>query len=92
MLPTLIVLIALSANGFRIACQPGEVLGWYENLISRLPEWIYKPLGGCAKCFAGQIALWSYFIHPNGIFIHVLFIFSTIAVTYFIELIIMRYE
>ena len=86
------VLIALSANGFRIACQPNEVLGWYENLISRLPEWLYKPLGGCAKCFAGQIALWSYFVMDHSVFIHVLFVFTTITITYITELIILKYE
>lgn len=26
-------------------------------------SWFYKPLGGCYKCFTGQLALWAYLFH-----------------------------
>ena len=34
----------------------------YQNCSGkrRLPEWIFKPIIGCFKCVAGQIALWTY--------------------------------
>jgi len=39
--------------------EPGEVFGWAKGYIYKTcPEWLYKPLTGCAKCHAGQVALW----------------------------------
>lgn len=31
---------------------------WFD-LLAKLHPWIAKPLGDCAFCFAGQLALWS---------------------------------
>ena len=31
----------------------------YHRLIARLPDWLYKPLGGCGMCFTGQLTLWG---------------------------------
>lgn len=39
--------------------QPNEVFGWLKDWIQRTcPDWLYKPLIGCPKCHAGQVALW----------------------------------
>ena len=38
--------------------EPDQVFGWLKGLLSRLPEWLYLPLIGCAKCHAGQVAFW----------------------------------
>lgn len=35
-----------------------DMFNWYGRLISRLPGWIYKPLGLCSMCFSGQLAFW----------------------------------
>lgn len=43
-----------------ILTQPGEILSAYGDFLSRLPEWAGKPLGLCAKCFAGQISFWYF--------------------------------
>lgn len=43
------------------------ILGWYSRFLRKLryerrviPDWIYKPLGGCCICFTGQLAVWYY--------------------------------
>ena len=48
--------------------NPGNA--WF-SLLSRMRDaggwrsWIASPLGGCAKCFSGQLALWtSSFVTP----------------------------
>lgn len=30
----------------------------YRLLIDSLPSYLYKPLGGCAVCFSGQLSFW----------------------------------
>lgn len=88
-----LVLIAISAVGFaRVLTQPNEIMGWYANILLRVPEWIAKPLGGCAKCFGGQVAFWYYITIWDNLFNHLLFTLSVITLTYIIELIINRYE
>jgi hypothetical protein len=41
--------------------EPHTPLSWYGRLIDRLPWYLQKPLGGCYKCFTGEVLLW-YFI------------------------------
>lgn len=36
-------------------------LSWYGRLIKKLPWYICKPIGGCYKCFTGEVFLW-YFV------------------------------
>jgi len=44
-------------------------LSWYRKLIERLPWWLCKPLGGCYRCFTGQICLWYFvFTKPFRLF------------------------
>ena len=60
-----IIKISLIAFIFIKLGEPGEVFAWYQKLISGLPddmEWLWKPLGGCLRCFAGQSLFWYYLI------------------------------
>ena len=41
--------------------MPKSILSWYDKLIGKLPDYLYKPLGGCYMCFTGEVFLW-YFI------------------------------
>lgn len=47
---------------FYILGEPGQFLGWYQKLIGRLPEVLWKPLGGCLECVTGQVCFWFYLI------------------------------
>jgi len=38
--------------------QPGQVFSPIKSAASRLPDWLYLPIIGCAKCHAGQVAFW----------------------------------
>lgn len=40
--------------------EPGMILNWLHAYLSRLPDIIFKPLIGCYKCVAGQMAFWVY--------------------------------
>jgi hypothetical protein len=56
-----ILKISLIAFMFCALGSEGMIFEWYQNIICKLPEWLCKPLGGCYKCFTGQVCLW-YFI------------------------------
>lgn len=56
--------ISLIAFVFVKLGEPDEIFAFYQRLISRLPDFIYKPLGGCLKCFTGQVCFW-YFLIEN---------------------------
>lgn len=54
-----------------ITVMPNEpILNWWFRLGYRLgikrvgneevARWFYKPIWGCEKCFAGQLALWGF--------------------------------
>ena len=43
---------------------PDMIFAWYGKLIAKLPCWVYYPLGGCFKCFVGQVCFW-YFLITN---------------------------
>lgn len=44
-------------------------LSWYGLLINKLPWYICKPIGGCYKCFTGEVFLWYFiFTKPFDIF------------------------
>lgn len=38
--------------------EPGALLYLVRLVAAKLPMWLYLPLVGCAKCHAGQVALW----------------------------------
>lgn len=66
--------------------EPGEIFDWYQRLIGKLPERIWKPLGGCAKCLSGQIAFWYFLFTGDYNFVnHIFLTASTILVTILIE-------
>ncbi len=45
-----------------------DIFYWYQNMISYLPVWLFKPLGGCYICFTGQVCLWYFlFMKPFNI-------------------------
>jgi hypothetical protein len=55
--------------------EPEELFSWYGTLIYKLPLWIWKPLGGCLKCFCGQILFWYYiFTFPYNLKEHLFFV------------------
>ncbi|HCC71261.1 MAG TPA: hypothetical protein DEQ09_08945 [Bacteroidales bacterium] len=68
----------------------GNILGFYGQLIKRLPEWAAMPLGLCAKCFAGQVAFWSYFFTclQYNVLQH---LFAVVFTIFFTELIVVIY-
>jgi hypothetical protein len=62
-------------------CEPGMIFSWYGKQINKLPDWLYNPLGGCVKCFAGQVSFWGYLVvyfHPYNLFEHIVFTSSSI--------------
>jgi len=78
-----------------ILIEDGHIFDFYGKLLRKLPYWIGGPLGLCAYCIGGQIALW-YFVYriffiPERYnpFIHLSFISVTI---FFIHLILYVYE
>ena len=57
--------------------EPGELFGWYQKLIGYLPDWLWKPLGGCVKCFTGQVCFWFYlfkYYESYSLFDHAIFV------------------
>lgn len=39
--------------------EPDQVFGWAKAwAYKKLPDWLFMPVIGCAKCHAGQAALW----------------------------------
>lgn len=54
----------------------GTIFYWYQKLIKRLPIWINFPLGGCYKCFTGQVCFWYFIIRKPFNIIELLFFVS----------------
>jgi len=57
-----IIKISLICFVFYQIGQPGELLDWYQKLIADLPEWLWRPIGGCLMCFTGQVCFHYYWI------------------------------
>lgn len=79
---------------FLICTEEGMIFAWYYKMIQKLPDFLYKPAGGCNLCFAGQTSLWYYFIahwHAYNFFTHLVFISATILIVLIIDKII-NYE
>lgn len=69
-----------------VLTMPGEILGFYGDFLERVHAvrpWLAKPLGYCAKCFAGQVALWSFpfYWHEFNPVRHALAVTTTILFT-----------
>jgi hypothetical protein len=65
-----------------VLVQPGNIFAHYGNWLETLPDWLGKPLGLCAKCFAGQCGFWwwtcHHFAEPEKMFSTPLFTASAI--------------
>jgi len=79
--------ISLIAFIFWHLTDPEMIFAWYGKLISRLPNWLYYPLGGCLKCFTGQVCFWYFifFIHPYNLIDHLFFTSSGIFLSLIYE-------
>ena len=42
------------------------LLSWYGRIIEKFPWWLCKPLGGCYRCFVGQLCFWYLLIGDYG--------------------------
>jgi len=75
-----------------ILMSPGMIFSFYAKLIDRIPwDWLYKPLGGCSLCFAGQIGFWYYLgthFREYDFFDHVFFVSGVILVVMILDKII----
>lgn len=86
LLTTLLLLALSGVCVSRIITQPGEIFSFYYNWIDKLPDYLFKPLGGCAKCFTGQLAFWSYiFLFDYNLFYHILFTLSAVTIAYILN-------
>jgi len=73
-----------------ILIEEGQIFSFYGDLLGRLPDWLSQPLGLCAYCFGGQVALWYFiFIPEYNFFTHISFVAITI---FLIHLILYVYE
>jgi len=71
-----ILKISLIAFMFSALTQEEHsLLSWYGRLIEKLPWWLCKPLGGCYRCFTGQVCFWYLVIGKREI-LEILFLTS----------------
>jgi hypothetical protein len=66
---------------FVVLTSPGMIFYFWYKLIDHLPDALFKPLGGCNMCSAGQAGAWFYLIkyfHSYNFFEHIFFISGTI--------------
>lgn len=64
-----------------VLCDEGMIFNFYYRWIEKLPDWLFKPLGGCEYCFGGQLALWYYLIRHFGdysLITHIVFVSGVI--------------
>lgn len=73
-----IIKIALISYTFYALGEPGEIFAFYQRWINKLPEYLWKPLGGCFKCFAGQVAFWYFIFFKEYDLIEHLFFVSAV--------------
>lgn len=99
-----ILILSLILSLFSICCiliLPNEkisfkIISFLSSLVKH--EHINYILFQCEKCFAGQLALWSYVIMSllgyleYNLILHVAFVFSTISITFILSLIIQVLE
>lgn len=78
------VMVAVFAVVFTcILIDEDMIFGFWGKWIAQLPDKLEYPLGGCAYCFAGQIAVWYYlFLEDYDVFNHVFFVSTTIFITH----------
>ncbi len=48
---------------YRFILAYETILNWWFRFGSRYErKWFYRPIWGCAKCFAGQLSFWSWLL------------------------------
>jgi hypothetical protein len=57
-----IIKISIICYIFYILGESGMIFNFWQRWIEKLPQWLYKPLGGCYKCLTGQAILHYYWI------------------------------
>ncbi len=83
--------IAIIAYVFILLTEEGMIFAWWYKLIRRLPDVLYKPLGGCQACFSGQVSLWYFLVmrfDSYNFFEHLFFVAATILTVIIIDKII----
>lgn len=84
-----IITVGICAYVFVILTSPGMIFNFYYRLIDKIKwDWLFKPLGGCLLCFAGQCGLWFYLIkhlHSYNFFEHIFFICGTILIVMILD-------
>lgn len=66
MLKLLIVAVAISVTAYvyKNILLHEKIMNWFAKIGDRYEEkWFYKPIWGCAMCFSGQLALWTFIIN-----------------------------
>lgn len=59
---------AVIAYVYREILSREKILNWWFMFGLRFEnKFFYKPLWGCEKCFAGQLAFWAYFFNMVSI-------------------------
>ena len=54
-------LIAVFAVSYRLVLAYEPILNWWFRFgLNYSSRFFYRPIWGCEKCFAGQIAFWTY--------------------------------
>jgi hypothetical protein len=89
----ILISVVIGFTWSEILTQPSEMFSWAFKLIDKLPFWLSKPLGGCAKCFSGQIAFWTYIVvfpyqYSNillSIYLHIYFVSLTILAAWLLQ-------
>lgn len=89
----LVIKISLIAYVFYRLTEPEQIFAFYGKLISGLPEWLWKPLGGCVRCFVGQVCFWAFlFLQPYNIIEHLFFASAGIFLTFIYDIIYNHHE
>lgn len=71
-----ILKISLIAFMFSALTQDEHtLLSWYGKLLNKLPWYLCKPLGGCYRCFVGQVCLW-YLVIKGETILEIMFLTS----------------
>jgi hypothetical protein len=83
-----IAAIGIIAYVFVILTSPGMIFYFWFKWIDHLPDFLFKPAGGCNLCLSGQISAWFYLIkyfHSYNFFEHIFFISATILVVMILD-------
>ena len=76
-----IIIISIICYVIFVLTQPEMIFHFYWKLIDKLPDWLYKPLGGCLVCFSGQVSFWFFLIthfKTYNPFYHIFFVCAVI--------------